>query len=60
MEIEVQEIYVIMKDEKGNFHQGSLKSIDELMIKGIVKVLPNNNFEKRIIDDLKVLCSGAK
>lgn len=58
--IEIDKIYVIMKDEKGNFHQGVLKLIDEQVIKRLVKVLPNNNFEKKIIDDLKVLCDGVE
>ncbi len=51
--MEVDKIYVIVKDEKGNFHQAVMNNSTTYIIGGLVECYPNNNFTKVCVDDLK-------
>jgi len=51
--MEIDKIYVIIKDKDGNFHQAVMKEGETYIVGGLVDAYPNNNFTKDCVEDLK-------
>ena len=53
--MEIDKIYVIIKDKDGNFHQAVMDEGKTYIVGGLVECYPNNNFTKDCVKDLSKL-----
>ena len=44
--MEVDKVYVIVKDKEGNFHQAHMTPANSYYVNGLVKYYSNHNFTK--------------
>jgi len=51
--MEVDKVYVIVKDKEGNFHQAHMTPANSYYVNGLVKYYSNHNFTKEWVEDLK-------
>jgi len=48
-------VYVIIKDDDGNFHQGAVDNSKAIIVSKLVPVFPANAFTKDLIEAIQIL-----